>query len=79
MNEIRKPPIDYLEFNFFSAWGYNVETALDNLDSELKRCAHIVGNIEAIEETVREVITNVYIEAFRDGNEFRRWLDDPSI
>lgn len=75
MNIIRKPLIDYMEYDGFNAWSSVTMIALDNLTSEITKEA---GTMSAdIEETLKDLISNIYIEAFRDGSEFRRWMDSP--
>lgn len=75
MNIIRKPLIDYMEYDGFNSWSSVTMIALDNLTSEITKEA---GTMSAdIEETLKDLISNIYIEAFRDGSEFRRWMDSP--
>lgn len=75
MNIIRKPLIDYIEYDGFNTWSSITMIALDNLTSEITK---EFGTIPPdIEETLKDLISNVYIEAFRDGTEFRRWMDSP--
>lgn len=75
MNIIREPLIDYMEYDGFNAWSSVTMIALDNLTSEITKEA---GTMSAdIEETLKDLISNIYIEAFRDGSEFRRWMDSP--
>lgn len=75
MNIIRKPLIDYIEYDGFNTWSSITMIALDNLMSEITK---EFGTIPPdIEETLKDLISNVYIEAFRDGTEFRRWMDSP--
>lgn len=72
MNKIRKPIIDYMEYDSFNTWSSSTSIALDNLIYEIKKKNQQDSDLE---ETLQELVRNIYIEAFRDGTEFRRWLD----
>lgn len=77
MNNIRKPICDYIEFDFLTGWSNDTQSAFDNLKGELKGHSDL-DNFKDIETTILDVIANVYIEAFHDGYEFCRWLNNPS-
>lgn len=77
MNEIRKPLIDYMEYDCLNTWTFKTLSALEDLVYEIQEeCGKVNTNIE---ETLKDFVTNIYAEAFRDGADFRRWLEDPSF
>lgn len=73
MKPTRKPLIDYMAYDYFNVWSCKTLIALDKLIKELEQGSLPINT--NIEKMLKDVVVNVYIEAFRDGNEFRRWMD----